>query len=68
MARKVVRGELTPGPAIAILPGCRATIAAALALKTKQQADGSRSFSMDAAESDCEIAKLMGSPPAAERQ
>jgi len=38
MARLVVRGELTPSPATAIPPECRATIAAALELKTQQQA------------------------------
>jgi hypothetical protein len=59
MAREVVRGELTPSPATAIPPGCRATIAAALDLKAKQQG---KQFSMSADETDREVAKLMASP------
>jgi hypothetical protein len=60
MAREVVRGELTPDPRTAIPPGCRATVAAALALKAKQQADGDRPFTMNADDTDREIAKLLG--------
>jgi hypothetical protein len=56
MARAIVRGELTPSPATAIPPGCRATIEAAMALQAKQQ---SKPFSMDPDETDREIAKLM---------
>jgi hypothetical protein len=63
MARELVRGELTPGDATALPPGCKATIAAAEALKTKQLADGNRPFSMSAADTDEEIRKLRGVPP-----
>jgi hypothetical protein len=59
MARSVVRGELTPGPATAIPPECRAAIAAALALRAQQQADGASPFSMSAEETDREIARLL---------
>jgi hypothetical protein len=46
----------------ALPPGCKATIAAALALKAKQQSDSVHPFSMSAVETDREIARLMGSP------
>jgi hypothetical protein len=60
MAREVVRGELIPSTGTAIPPGCRATIAAALALRAKQQTEDVRPFSMNADETDREIAKLLG--------
>lgn len=56
MAREVVRGELTPSSVTAIPPGCKATIAAAEALKNRQN----RLFTMDAAETDAAIRHLMG--------
>lgn len=59
MAREIVRGELTPGPATAIPAGCRSTIEAAMGLKAQQK---NKPFSMDAAETDREIARLMASP------
>ena len=64
MAREVVRGELTPSPSTAIPPACRATIAAAL--KAKQQTEGVRPFSMNADETDREIAKLLAPPTPAQ--
>jgi hypothetical protein len=63
MARAVVRGELTPDTATAIPSECRATLAAALALKAKQQADGVHPFSMDSDETDKEIRRLTDTNP-----
>jgi hypothetical protein len=60
MARAIVRGELTPGPATAIPSECKAEIAAALALKAKQQAEGHTPFTMDPDETATEIRRLTG--------
>jgi hypothetical protein len=60
MARSTVRGELTVGPNTSIPPGCKATIAAAQALKAKRQAEGAGTFTIDSDETDREIKRLMG--------
>jgi hypothetical protein len=57
MARSTVRGELTIGSNTKIPPGCKATIAAAEALKAKR---GAGAFTMDSEETDREINRLMG--------
>lgn len=67
MAREVVRGELTPNASTEIPPGCKATIAAASTLKTKQQAGGAQPFSMNADETDKEIQRLLGQKAAESR-
>jgi hypothetical protein len=59
MAREVVRGELTPTDATGIPPGCKATMAAAEALKAKQKTEGVTPFSMNADETDEQIQRLL---------
>ena len=59
MAREVVRGELTPSDATAIPPECKATMAAAEALKAKQKAAGITPFTMNSDETDEEIQHLL---------
>ena len=59
MARAVIRGELTPGSGAPIPPECKGTIAAAEALKAKQQKEGPPPFTMSDVETDREIARLL---------
>jgi hypothetical protein len=56
MARAVTRGELTPGGSTPIPPKCKASIAAAEALKADTQTPA---FSMSDVETDREIARLL---------
>jgi len=61
MASAIVRGELTRGPATAIPQGCKATIAAAEALRARQIAAGAPPpFTMDPAQTDEAIRRLLG--------
>jgi hypothetical protein len=64
MARAVIRGELTPGGSTPIPPECKASIAAAEALKAKQQKEEPQPFTMSDVETDREVARMVGTAAA----
>jgi hypothetical protein len=59
MARAVIRGELTSGGSTSIPTECKASIAAAEALKTRQQKEGPPPFTWSDVDADREIARLV---------